>query len=401
MVVGKRLRCAGAKKPAQFGASKRAPERHLPLVRGRPGDDTFAVRVRLFSSVGIRAGLAALCVVACQSSPAATEAKSSSKPTASNATAPTVPVQVVVAAPRPLEVKVAATGTLLARESVEIVSELSRRLVRIVAKEGQQVTKGALLYELDASDLRAELAVLEVDAAQARRDVERQTALLKEQITTVAEQEAAQSRLAALSARRNTLLVTLGKTQVRAPFAGTLGLRRVSEGAWLSPSTVITTLEDLSRLKVDFTLPERYAPDIEVGRTFQVEVAGVAGATEGRVVAIESKVTSGSRSLVIRGELADSKALRPGNFAKISLGLSLRDVIAIPTIAVTASADGRSVFVVDDQGAARLTKVEVGHRDAEVVEITSGLAPGDRVVTTNLLRLRDGLSVQVTAEGGS
>jgi membrane fusion protein, multidrug efflux system len=305
-----------------------------------------------------------------------------------------------VATPKPLEVKVAATGTLLARESVEIVAELSRRLLRVVAKEGQRVEKGALLYELDASDLRAELAVLEVDTAQARREVDRQTALLKEQITTVAEQEAAQAKVAALGARRNTVLVTLSKTRVRAPFAGTLGLRRVSEGAWLSPSTVITTLEDLSRLKVDFTLPERYAPELAVGRKFQVQVAGVAGAIEGVVVAIESTVTSASRSLVIRGELAEATGVRPGNFAKIDLALSLHDAIAVPAIAVTSSADGRSVFVVDDQGVARLTKVEVGHRDANVVEITSGIAPGARVITTNLLRLRDGLPVQVTAEGG-
>jgi membrane fusion protein (multidrug efflux system) len=168
----------------------------------------------------------------------------------------------------------------------------------------------------------------------------------------------------------------------------------------LSPSTVITTLEDLSRLKVDFTLPERYAPELAVGRKFQVQVAGVAGAIEGVVVAIESTVTSASRSLVIRGELAEATGVRPGNFAKIDLALSLHDAIAVPAIAVTSSADGRSVFVVDDQGVARLTKVEVGHRDANVVEITSGIAPGARVITTNLLRLRDGLPVQVTAEGG-
>lgn len=341
-------------------------------------------------------------VAACQSSPAATQPPpAASGATSSGPSVSIVPVQVVVATPKPLEVKVAATGTLLARESVEIVSELSRRLVRIVAKEGEHVAKGALLYELDASDLRAELAVLEVDAAQARREVERQTALLKEQITTAAEQEAAQAKLAALSARRSTVLVTLSKTQVRAPFAGTLGLRRVSEGAWLSPSTVITTLEDLSRLKVDFTLPERYAPELDVGREFQVQVAGISGAIEGQVVAIESKVTSASRSLVIRGELAEAKGVRPGNFAKIEVGLSLHDAIAVPTIAVTSSAEGRSVFVVDGKGTARVTNVEVGHRDANVVEITSGLAPGAKVVTTNLLRLRDGLPVQVTAEGGS
>ena len=377
--------------------------RQFPLVRAWKRNDTGPVRARSFLSSWGRACLVSWCVAACQSSPAATQSQSAASgasPGGSAAVA-TVPVQVVVVTPKPLEVKVSATGTLLARESVEVVAELSRRLVRVVAKEGEYVKKGALLYELDASDLRAELAVLEVDTEQARREVERQTALLKEQITTAAEQEAAQSRLAALAARRNTVLVTLAKTQVRAPFAGTLGLRRVSEGAWVSPNTVITTLEDLSRLKVDFTLPERYAPEVEVGRKFSVQVAGVAEAIEGQVVAIESTVTAASRSLVIRGELTDAKGVRPGNFAKISLTLSLRDALVVPAIAVTSSAEGRSVFIVDAQGVARVTKVDVGHRDANVVEITAGLDPGARVVTTNLLRLRDGLPVQVTAEGGS
>lgn len=339
-------------------------------------------------------------LVACQSSPAATSKPEGATSVAPASTAsPPIPVQVFVATPTPLEVKVSATGTLLARESVEVVAELSRRLVRVAAKEGQRVEKGALLYELDASDLRAELAVVEVDAEQARREVARQQALLAEQITTVAEFEASQSKVAALGARRNALLVTLSKTQVRAPFAGTLGLRRVSEGAWLSPSTVITTLEDVSRLKVDFTLPERYASVLAVGRKFSVQVAGAVQPVEGEVVAIESNVTAASRSIVVRGVLSEAVGLRPGNFAKIELPVSLAEALTVPAIAVVASAGGRSVFVADAQGIARSVKVEVGHRDAGVVEITSGIEPGARVITTNLLRLRDGAAVRVATEG--
>jgi membrane fusion protein (multidrug efflux system) len=309
-----------------------------------------------------------------------------------------IPVQVHVVTPRPMAVTVAATGTLLAQESVELVAELSRRLVRVHAKEGQEVKKGALLYELDASDLRAELAVVDVDAAQARREVERQTALLQERITTAAEQELAQAKLAALLARRNTVAVTLSKTQLRAPFAGTLGLRRVSEGAWLSPTTVITTLEDLSHLKVDFTLPERYSPELKVGETFKVHVAGQARVFEGKVVAIESRVVAASRSIVVRGVLSEAPGLRPGNFAKIELPLSLDDALTVPAIAVTSSVEGRSVYVVDEQGVVHVVKVDVGQRDEQVVEITSGLEPGMRVVTTNLLRMREGAKVQVVSE---
>lgn len=304
-------------------------------------------------------------------------------------------MQVHVAIPRALAVTVSATGTLLARESVEIVPELNRRLIRIHAKEGQTVKQGALLYELDSSELRAEVAVLDVDAAQAKREVERQTALLQERITTVAEQELAQAKLAAVQARRNAVAVTLSKTQIRAPFAGTLGLRRVSEGAWVSPNTVITTLEDLSRLKVDFTLPERYSPELKIGETFRVHVAGQSRSFEGQVVAIESRVAAATRSIVVRGLLSDSEGLRPGNFAKIELPLAIHDALTVPAIALISSVEGRSVFVVDEQNIVRVVKVDVGQRDADVVEITTGLEPGARVVTTNLLRMREGVKVEI------
>ncbi len=359
----------------------------------------WRVRARSFSKYA-RACLICVLLVACQSSPSATGAPPSASAAQSGgpASIPLIPVQVHVVTPRPMAVTVAATGTLLAQESVELVAELSRRLVRVHAKEGQEVKKGALLYELDASDLRAELAVVDVDAAQARREVERQTALLQERITTAAEQELAQSKLAALLARRNTVAVTLSKTQLRAPFAGTLGLRRVSEGAWLSPTTVITTLEDLSHLKVDFTLPERYSPELKVGETFKVHVAGQARVFEGKVVAIESRVVAASRSIVVRGVLSEAPGLRPGNFAKIELPLSLDDALTVPAIAVTSSVEGRSVYVVDEQGVVHVVKVDVGQRDEQVVEITSGLEPGMRVVTTNLLRMREGAKVQVVSE---
>lgn len=175
-------------------------------------------------------------------------------------------------------------------------------------------------------------------------------------------------------------------------------MRRVSEGAWVSPSTVITTLEDLSRLKVDFTLPERYSPELKVGETFRVSVAGQARPFEGRVVAIESRVAAASRSIVVRGVLEEAEGLRPGNFAKIELPLAIHDALTVPAIALMSSVEGRSVFVLDEQNVVHVAKVEVGQRDADVVEITSGLEPGARVVTTNLLRMREGVKVEVVPE---
>lgn len=296
---------------------------------------------------------------------------------------------------KPLLISVSATGTLLARESVQIVAELSRRLVRIRAKEGERVQKGAVLFELDSKDLHAEIAALRVEENLARSEAQRARALLQEGLTTQAEKEVAESRVESLEARRKLLGVTLDKTVVRAPFAGTLGLRRVSEGAWLSPNTVLTTLEDTSELKVDFTLPERYLPLLAVGTPFQVSVTGASDSVTGKVAAIESSVSAASRSIVLRGSLESSQGLKPGSFARVELPLSFAEALQVPNLSVIPDVEGRKVFIVDAEGIARSVRVETGERGPELVQILSGLEPGARVIRSNLLRVRDGARVQV------
>jgi membrane fusion protein, multidrug efflux system len=316
------------------------------------------------------------------------------EPAASAAAAIAVEVQTVT--PEPLEAKVSATGTLLGRESVEIVSELSRRLVAVRAEEGLSVAQGDVLFELDRTDLEAELAKLEVQARLAQVTLDRTERLQAEGLSNRQELDLARARVDQASADRQALRVTLAKTLIRAPFAGTLGLRRVSAGAWLSPSTVLCTLHDTSSLKLDFTLPERYASAVQRGTPFHFRVDGRPETFEGTVTAIEPSVDRVTRSLLVRGRVDVTRGLMPGAAASVELPLRVEQALLVPAIAVIPGVGGRSVFVAD-HGRARSVPVELGIRAADRVQVSSGLSAGDQVITTNLLRLRDDVPVAPVA----
>jgi membrane fusion protein, multidrug efflux system len=320
-------------------------------------------------------------------------------PSASSAPAQApLPVDVVTVQPESLEQQLQATGTLLARESVELVSELNRRLVKVHADEGTAVKKGQVLFELDAADLNAELARLAVQARLAKVTLERNQKLSSEGLSTQQELDTAQANLDAADAQRRVLGVTLSKTTIRAPFAGKLGLRRVSEGAWLSPSTVLATLQDTSTLKLDFTLPERYAGLLASGGQFTFKIGGNGQTFKGTVLAQEPLIDKQTRSVLVRGVVENEPNLTPGTFATVEVPLKSEQALLVPAIAVVPDVDGRRVFVVEG-GVAKGVSVEIGARTADRVQILAGLKPGDQVVTSNLLRVRSGAKVKLLPAG--
>jgi membrane fusion protein (multidrug efflux system) len=298
----------------------------------------------------------------------------------------------------PIAETVRTVGTLVANESVEIVAELSRRLVAVDVAEGAQVKAGDRLFKLDDADLRAQLAELEARHQLASSTVRRQRELLAFEKRALSQQayDQATADLQAASAEIASLQVTIAKTEIRAPFAGRIGLRRVSEGAWVTPSTVLTTLQDTSRIKVDFTLPERHAGAIAIGQPFQFRVAGRAEDFAGEVIAIEPAIDAGTRSLLVRGTSDNpGGSLMPGAFVTLDVPVAAeRAGIRVPAQAVVPSLSGHAVYVLED-GVAQLREIEIGVRTAESVQVTRGLAPGDTVLTTNLLRMRPGARVEV------
>lgn len=331
-------------------------------------------------------------------------------PTGSSATAPGGPPASgsARAAPPPLvadgvrvrpervAATVTATGTLLAREQVDLVAEVSRRVVKVNASDGAFVKKGDVLFVLDAADLAAQARTLEVRKKLALENERRARQLAGEGLASaqdldrlVAERSLAEAQLAELG-------VALSRTTIRAPFAGRLGLVQVSQGAWVSPSTRLATLQDLAQVRVDFSLPERHAPSLKTGTRVRFRVPGRDVTHEGAIVAVEPRIDAATRSVQARA-LADNPRgeLLPGGFVTVELELGADEAgLVVPSMAVIPTGGGHSVFVARDGKAIELP-VEVGVRTETSVQILKGLAPGDVVLTTNLLRLRSGAPVKV------
>jgi len=296
----------------------------------------------------------------------------------------------------PFAQTLSTVGTLRANESVTLVSELSRRLVKILVKEGSDVAAGDLLFKLDDSDLLAELGEIDARLKLAETNKKRVENLLPSKAVSLQEFDSSAGELNILQAQRATQSVQISKTEIRALFAGRVGIRQVSEGAFVSPATPLIALQDVSRIKVDFPLPERYATEVKSGQNFTFTVAGNGQVFEGVVTVLEPAIDAATRSLLVRGLCSAPQGLLPGGFAEVTLILDgLANGFMVPSQAIVPSPRGQGIYLIEN-GKAKLQPVEIGIRTDEQVQILRGLNEGDAVATTNLLRIRPGL--EVTAE---
>lgn len=285
-------------------------------------------------------------------------------------------------------------GTLSANESIDVVSELSRRLIKVNVAEGAEVKKGALLFSLDASDVGAQLTRLAVRKKLLASNEARQRQLLEQNLISQAEYDRTKSELDEIVAEMATHGVTLTKTRIRAPFAGRVGLRRVSAGAWVTPATVLTTLQDTRQLKLDFSLPERYASSVHVGDEFSFRITGSTEVFKGKVTAIEPQIDRATRSLSLRGLTENSSGkLRAGGFANVELSLGAdKRTLMLPASALVPNANGQGVWLLRE-GKAAFVPVEIGRRTPDEVEVVQGVSAGDTVLVSNLARLRPGAPI--------
>ena len=281
-------------------------------------------------------------------------------------------------------------GTLQPSEETEIRSEISGRLVSLNIQEGGAVGKGALLAKLFDKDLQAQLKKLQVQQEIAQQTLKRQQELLKIQGISQQEVDLSELQVNNIKADMELVRVSISKTEIRAPYAGRLGLRNVSLGAYLTPTTLVTTLRQMNRLKLDFTVPEKYGQLFGKGKVVRFMVAGSSRNFSATVLATESAIAAETRSLKVRAIVSDAdNALLPGAFAKVLLnitGSGSSDLI-VPTQAVIPQARGKKV-VVFKAGKPEFKDVETGVRDEDFVQVLSGLQLGDTVVTTGLLAIR-------------
>jgi len=280
-------------------------------------------------------------------------------------------------------------GTIVASEATEIRPEVAGLITGIYFQEGSYVSRGALLFKLNDADLQAQLRKLQVQQRIARQNENRSSELLKIGGISRQDYDATVLQTSNTSADIAIIQTQIAKTSVRAPFSGKVGFRMVSKGAYVSPSTILTTMSQTSNLKIDFTVPEKYIPQVKAGQFVNFTVEGTQKKYTGRIIATESNVMQNTRTLQVRAAVqGDAGGLTPGGFAKVILNFEPDpNAILIPTQAVLAQARGKKVYVYQN-GVAKFTDVETGIRDSANIQITKGLNVGDTILLTGLLSLR-------------
>jgi membrane fusion protein (multidrug efflux system) len=292
-------------------------------------------------------------------------------------------------------------GTIVANETTEIRPEVSGLITRINFKEGTYVSRGAVLFKLNDADLQAQLRKLQVQQRIARQNENRSSELLKIGGISRQDYDAAQLQTSNTSADIAIIQTQIAKTVIRAPFSGKVGFRMVSVGAYVSPTTVMTTLSQTSNLKIDFTVPEKYIPQVKNGQFVNFTVEGTDKKYTGRIIATESNITENTRTLQVRAAVqGDAGGLTPGGFAKVILNFEPDpNAIVIPTQAILAQARGKKVYVYQN-GVAKFIDVETGIRGSETIQITKGLKVGDTILLTGLLSLRPESKVVLASLNG-
>jgi membrane fusion protein (multidrug efflux system) len=306
-----------------------------------------------------------------------------------------LPVETIEVAVADIKEEITATGTLYANEAVVITAEIAGKVTDISFDEGQKATQGQVLLQLDQSILRAEHDRARASFNLSQANITRAELLLQEQAISERERDEAYAQWRLNEASLRLTEAQLAKTVIKAPFAGLLGLRHVSIGAYLQPGQAIVTLDDIDPIKIDFRVPEVFAQQLRVGQKIAVSVDAVpAKAFSGEVYAIDPQVDVNGRSVLLRAKVAQQDGpLRPGMFARVALVLEERpQALMIPEQALIPQGDLQTVFKVVD-GMVVEAVVTTGLRKGGQVEIVQGLAVGDTVITAGHIKVRPGMPV--------
>ncbi|MDX1586826.1 MAG: efflux RND transporter periplasmic adaptor subunit [Balneolaceae bacterium] len=305
-------------------------------------------------------------------------------------------VDAVKVEPARVQDKIFSTGSILANEEVELRSEVSGKITEIYLEEGKMVDRNQLLIKINDSELQAQLqrAQYRLDLATERE--RRQKKLLEKGGISQEDYDATLNEVNVLKSEVQLIQAQIDKTEIRAPFRGRVGLKYVSDGSYISPTTRIASLQNINPVKLDFSVPERYVNRVKVGDEITFTVQGADREFEGEIYAIEPKIDSQTRTLQLRA-LSDNDEglLVPGAFADIELILETIDnALMIPTISLVPELQGQKVYLFRG-GSVAEQPVQTGLRTAERVRIVDGLQPGDTVLTTGLLQVRQGMPVRI------
>jgi len=305
---------------------------------------------------------------------------------------PPVQVDVIIAGYQPLNNTIEANGSVVANETTELRPEVSGRLTYLNIPEGRAVGKGMVLARINDADLQAQLGKLRAQLSLAEKTEERLRKLLEVEGINRADYDVALNQVSALRADIGVIQANISRTIVRAPFSGTIGLRNVSPGAYVTPQTVLATIQQVNRSKIDFTVPEIHAHTVSKGKSVAIEVNNEK--RRATVLAVEPQVNTATRNLLVRATI-DNGALQPGSFVKVLIDAgTANNTILIPSSSIIPEANGKKVIVAKN-GKPEMTNIVTGLRTPGGVEVLSGLNVGDSVVVTGVLYVRPNSKLKV------
>ncbi len=334
-----------------------------------------------------------------------------------NMPTPAATISVAAVTPMRWDNRLEAIGTLVPVNGADLTTEVGGIVTALHFDSGQRVAKGTLLVSLDARDERGELQRLQAQAELAELNRKRREQLLKLEAISKSDYDAAVAEANAAKAAAEAQAGRLAQKEIRAPFAGLLGIRRVNVGQYVSPGTPLVTLQSLDPIDVDFSLPEQFTGAVQPGYKVQVMVeAHPERGFDGEVMAVEPRIDTATRNFGLRARLPNPDLLlRAGQFARVVLQLpGEREVLAVPRTAISYSSFGTSVFVVQprdepagdadaeamDGESLKVVQrfVRIGDARGDFVDVVEGLKAGDRVASAGLLKLRNQQPINITTE---
>ncbi len=303
-----------------------------------------------------------------------------------------VPVEIMIAQEESFPKILEVNGNVLSEDMVELRPEISGRLTYLNIPDGGSVSKGTVLARINDAELQAQLKQWQVQLDLASKTEERLRKLLAINGINQADYDEALSKVDLYKANISVLNTQIDKTIIKAPFSGRLGLRQVSAGAYVTPQTLIGTLQQTDKIKIDFSIPESYEEMISIGKDVVIKSNNSDKELSAVISAIEPQISTATRNLKVRARLEEG-TLIPGAFVKVFLKEESKG-ITVPTSIIIPDAYSNQVVVIK-KGIAKFVNVEIGTRTADFAEITGGLNIGDSVVTSGVLFVRPNATVKI------
>jgi membrane fusion protein (multidrug efflux system) len=296
--------------------------------------------------------------------------------------------------------RITALGNAEANESVQITAQSTDRVFAIHFDDGDRVEQGQLLVTLLHDEEQAQVLELKVNLAEQKRQLQRLLDLEKTSAPAESAIDSQKSLMEATQAKLAVANILLQEKFIYAPFSGTLGLRQISPGQLVTNSTLITTLDDVDKIKVEFQLAEKYLTKVSIGQMVSAQNVAYKGVFTGEVIAIDSRIDKATRSFKVRA-LFDNEnyELRPGMLLQLDVAVDQSQGMVVPESSVVPLNSEHYVYVLGAENTVSRVQVTVGKRQPGFAEITEGLEPGQRVISKGVLKVRHGSKVKLAKEG--